>query len=77
MSKKSKARNKRRRAEAAEQGFPKRCHSACRCSCHQTGGGIHEHYGQPCPGRAYPIFAKRMSLAEIQQQYPPTNKETH
>lgn len=28
-----------------------RCPVDCPCLCHDTGGGVHDHPGGPCPGK--------------------------
>lgn len=30
----------------------RRCPPRCACLCHDTGGGVHNHPGAPCPGKA-------------------------
>ncbi len=31
--------------------FAKKCPIDCQCLCHDTGGGVHDHHGEPCPGK--------------------------
>lgn len=28
-----------------------KCLTSCPCLCHDTGGGVHDHQGRPCPGK--------------------------
>ena len=34
-----------------KDGRYKPCPSDCSCLCHDTGGGVHDHEGAPCPGK--------------------------
>lgn len=29
----------------------RKCRGDCSCTCHDTGGGVHDHEGSPCPGK--------------------------
>ncbi len=37
----------------------RKCPITCTCLCHDTGGGVHDHYGRPCPGKRPRTMAGR------------------
>ena len=51
------------RGERGTNEAPSRkCRKDCTCLCHDTGGGVHDHHGRPCPGKYAPRTDKALPL---------------
>jgi len=45
------------------------CPTSCSCLCHDTGGGVHDHPGAPCPGKVRADEGLLRSLGVILSAY--------